>query len=70
MVLGRSVGEELVIGDGPAAVCVKVVAIKGDCVRLAVEAPRVMPIHRREVYDRIKAEHGVVGPGCGQGVKS
>jgi len=46
--------ESIVIGDD---IRIKVVAIKGDHVRLGVEAPRATPIHREEVYEEIQKEN-------------
>ena len=51
LVLSRHVNEEIVIGDD---ISVMVVEIRGDKVRLGVEAPREVPVHRREVYEAIK----------------
>jgi len=50
LVLSRRVGESLVIGGD---VRVKVVASSGGQVRLAIEAPQQLAIHREEVFDRI-----------------
>ena len=52
LVLTRSKGESIRIGD----VQVTVIAIRGDRVRLAIEAPLDVPVHREEVYDAIKKE--------------
>lgn len=54
LVLTRRMDESIVIGDD---IRVKVVAIKGDHVRLGVEAPRATPIHREEVYEEIQQEN-------------
>lgn len=51
MVLSRKKGESIVINDD---VTVVVVEIRGDKVRLGVEAPKEVPVHRREVYDAIQ----------------
>ena len=50
LVLTRHVGEQIVIGED---VRVMVVAILGDKVRLGIEAPKEVPVHRREVFDNI-----------------
>jgi len=50
LVLSRHRDEEVMIGD----IVVKVVDIRGDKVRLGIEAPQEIPVHRREVYDAIK----------------
>ena len=61
LVLSRKVNEQIVIGEGKNQVTVMIVEIKGDKVRLGVEAPREIPVHRMEVYESI---HGPLkGPG-------
>ena len=55
LVLSRKNNESIVIGDG---IVVTIVEIRGDKVRLGIEAPKEVPVHRREVYDAIKrAQH-------------
>lgn len=56
LVLSRKQGETVVIGDG---VIVRVVDICGDRVRLGIEAPREVPVHRGEVYAAIKRQEAV-----------
>jgi len=56
LVLSRHTEESIVIGDGDSQVTVTVVQIQGDKVRLGIEAPKNIPIHRSEVYEAIKAE--------------
>ena len=51
LVLSRKKNESIVINDDITSV---VVEIRGDKVRLGVEAPKEVPVHRREVYDAIK----------------
>ena len=51
LVLSRKKNESIVINDD---ITIVVVEIRGDKVRLGVEAPREVPVHRREVYDAIK----------------
>lgn len=53
LVLQRKQHEEVIIGD---AIIVRVVDIRGDKVRLGFEAPKEMPVHRREVWEAIQAE--------------
>jgi carbon storage regulator len=55
LVLTRKKGESIVIHDD---IVVMVVEIQGDKVRLGIEAPRAVPVHRREVYDAIKRSEG------------
>ncbi len=52
LVLSRHRDESIMIGD----VSVTVIDIRGDKVRLGIEAPHDVPVHRREVYDAIKRE--------------
>jgi carbon storage regulator len=52
LVLTRRIGESLVIGD---EVVVRVLDVKGDVVRVGVDAPRHVQIHRAEVYEAVKA---------------
>ena len=51
LVLSRKKNESIVINDD---IKIVVVEIRGDKVRLGVEAPKEVPVHRREVYDAIK----------------
>ncbi|MEC8554451.1 MAG: carbon storage regulator CsrA [Planctomycetota bacterium] len=51
LVLSRKKNESIVINND---ITIVVVEIRGDKVRLGVEAPREVPVHRREVYDAIK----------------
>jgi carbon storage regulator len=51
LVLSRKTNASIVINDN---VIVTVVEIRGDKIRLGIEAPRDVTVHRREVYDAIK----------------
>ena len=51
LVLSRKKDESIVINDD---ITIMVVEIRGDKVRLGVEAPKEVPVHRREVYDAIQ----------------
>jgi carbon storage regulator len=59
LILTRRVGESLMIGDN---VNVTVLGIKGNQVRLGVNAPKEVSVHREEIYQRIQREHANVKP--------
>lgn len=51
LVLSRKKNESIIIGDD---IKIVIVEIRGDKVRLGIEAPSTVPVHRQEVYDAIK----------------
>lgn len=53
LILTRRVGETVMIGDN---VTVTVLGVKGNQVRLGVNAPKDVAVHREEIYERIKRE--------------
>ena len=55
LVLSRKKGETIIIREN---IVVTVVEIRGDKVRLGIEAPKDVPVHRREVYEAIKRSEG------------
>jgi len=58
LVLSRKKNESIVINND---ITIVVVEIRGDKVRLGVEAPKEVPVHRREVYDAIKRNAAMQG---------
>ncbi|MDO8468284.1 MAG: carbon storage regulator CsrA [Candidatus Peribacter sp.] len=64
LVLSRKKNESIVINDD---ITIVVVEIRGDKVRLGVEAPKEVPVHRREVFDAIRRNEGAAGEKTGDG---
>ena len=60
LVLSRQRDESIMIGD---KVVITIVDIRGDKVRLGIEAPQEIPVHRQEVYEAIKRDGRHAGHG-------
>ncbi len=54
LILTRRIGEKLMIGDD---IAVSILGVKGNQVRIGVQAPDDVAIHREEIYDRIQEEN-------------
>jgi carbon storage regulator len=54
LILSRRVNEKIMIGDD---VSVSIIEIRGDQVRVGVDAPKTVKVYRQEVFDSIKAEN-------------
>jgi carbon storage regulator len=54
LVLSRHRDESIMIGDD---IVITIVDIRGDKVRLGIQAPQHVPVHRQEVYDAIQREN-------------
>ncbi len=54
LVLSRKINQSIMIGD---EIEIKVLEIRGDQVRLGIEAPKRIPVHRKEVYEAIMKEN-------------
>jgi carbon storage regulator len=54
LILSRKHGESIQIGDG---IEIKVISIKGDQVKLGIEAPSHVEVFRKEIYDEIQKEN-------------
>ncbi|WP_297526579.1 carbon storage regulator CsrA [Thiohalobacter sp.] len=62
LILTRRVGETLMIGD---EVTVTVLGVKGNQVRIGVNAPKEVAVHREEIYERIRREQEEDGNAVG-----
>jgi carbon storage regulator len=58
LILTRKVGEEIRIGED---ITVKVLGLRSGQVKIGIEAPKELPVHRQEIFERIKSE-GSRGP--------
>ena len=54
LVLARKVGQSIVINDN---IELLVIEVRGDQVRLGINAPKTIPVHRKELFEQIKAEN-------------
>ena len=51
LILSRKLGESIVIDD---RIIVKIIRVDGDVVKIGIEAPASVPVHRQEVYEEIQ----------------
>ncbi|MAC70794.1 MAG: carbon storage regulator [Gammaproteobacteria bacterium] len=63
LILTRRLGETLMVGDD---VTVTVLGVKGNQVRIGVNAPKEVAVHREEIYQRIQKEKGGDAQGKGE----
>lgn len=56
LVLSRKRDEKIIIGDN---ITITVLEVRGENVRLGIEAPKEVPVHREEVYNAIKRENAL-----------
>ena len=54
LVLSRKIGESIVIGDG---ITVSILEVRGDLIRVGIDAPRSVKVYRREVFEAIEASN-------------
>ena len=53
LILTRRVGESIIIGDD---IVINILGVKGNQIRIGVNAPKEISVHREEIYNRIQAE--------------
>lgn len=58
LILGREIGQSILIGDD---ITVTILGARGMQVRIGINAPKEVPVHREEVYERIKREEQAAG---------
>ena len=54
LILSRRIGETIVINN--QEINIRVIEIRGSQVRLGIQAPRDIPVHREEIYEKIQTE--------------
>lgn len=59
LILTRRIGESLMVGD---EVTVTVLGVKGNQVRIGINAPKDIEVHREEIYQKIQQEQNVNSP--------
>jgi carbon storage regulator len=59
LILTRRIGETLNIGSD---ITVTVLGVKGNQIRLGIQAPKDVAVHREEIFDRIRQQNGPVPP--------
>ena len=61
LILTRKVGEVIMIGED---IVVKVLGVRSGQVKIGIEAPRELPVHRHEIFERIKSEENSQNGTC------
>ena len=60
LILTRKIGESIIIGDN---VKVTVLGVEGRQIRVGIDAPKEISVHRQEIYDKIAAENATMAEG-------
>ena len=53
LILTRRPSEAIIIGEGDSEITITVLGVKGNQVRIGIDAPKETPIHREEIHDKI-----------------
>ncbi len=56
LILTRNAGESIILGEGDSKITVQVLATHNGQVRLGITAPKEVPVHREEIYQKIHGE--------------
>jgi|TARA_B110000495_G_C22894540_1_gene521851 carbon storage regulator len=56
LILTRRVGESLIINDD---IVINILGVQGNQIRIGIKAPKEIPVHREEIYNRIQSEKAV-----------
>jgi carbon storage regulator len=57
LILTRKLNEAIIIGDEKTPITIRVISITRGQVRLGIDAPKNVPVHREEIFNKILAEH-------------
>ncbi|VFP78248.1 Carbon storage regulator [Buchnera aphidicola (Cinara cuneomaculata)] len=57
LILTRRIGETLIIGD---EITITILGMKGNQIRVGVNAPKKIPVHREEIYKRIQSDKKLI----------
>ena len=56
LILTRRTGQTIMVGEGPQQITITVLGVKGNQVRIGINAPKSIAVHREEIYERIRDE--------------
>lgn len=59
LILTRKLNEAIIIGDEKNPITIRVISVTRGQVRLGIDAPKNVPVHREEIFNKILAEHHV-----------
>lgn len=56
LVLSRSQNQKIIIGSGENIISVSILEVRGNQVKIGIEAPKEIPVHRQEIFEKIAAQ--------------